>query len=61
MSKRPWIIRDIPESPKSHDPRLIAAAPEMLAMLKRLATISTMDYDWDQELQDLIAKVEGRE
>ena len=41
--------------------RLIATAPEMLAMLKRLATISTMDLKWDEELQDIIAKAEGRE
>jgi len=39
---------------------LIIAAPKMLAMLKRLATISTMDSAWDDELQDLIAEVEGR-
>jgi hypothetical protein len=39
---------------------LIAAAPEMLEMLKRLATISTMDLKWDEEILALIDKAEGR-
>lgn len=57
MSKRPK-----PESWEEVDrnTRLFSHASEMLSMLKRLATISTMDEAWDAELQDLIEKVEGR-
>lgn len=38
--------------------RLIAAAPEMLAMLKRLEKLSTLDAKLDRQLQKLIAEVE---
>jgi hypothetical protein len=41
--------------------RLIAAAPEMLEMLKRLSKISTMDANWDCEILKLIDKAGGRE
>lgn len=37
--------------------RLIAAAPEMLALLKN--EVSTADSQWDCEVRALIARVEG--
>jgi hypothetical protein len=39
---------------------LICTAPEMLAMLKRLSTISTFDDKWDNQILELIKKAEGK-
>lgn len=46
-----------PEEANAH---LVAAAPEMLAMLKRLSKVSTMDSKLDEELLVLIDIAEGR-
>lgn len=52
-TKRQWIAHTL----ELADARLIAAAPELLSMLKKLSSESIVR----QEVRDLIAKAEGRE
>lgn len=60
-------VCDVPDSPWNpdrveHDARLIAAAPELLAALKRLVEYcdNHSDYDAIGEADRVIAKAEGR-